>query len=47
MYYNLKCGMWVKNAKVSDYELSSAFLEGAIMPDGSKYKSSVNDIAQV
>ncbi|MBD2692013.1 pentapeptide repeat-containing protein [Anabaena catenula] len=32
-------GANLKNAKVSDYELSSAFLEGAIMPDGSKYKS--------
>ena len=31
-------GANLKNAKVSDYELSSAFLEGAIMPDGSKYK---------
>ncbi|WP_016949505.1 globin domain-containing protein [Anabaena sp. PCC 7108] len=36
-------GANLKNAKVSDYELSSAFLEGAIMPDGSKYKSSVSD----
>lgn len=32
-------GANLKNAKVSDYELSSAFLEGAIMPDGSQYKS--------
>jgi uncharacterized protein YjbI with pentapeptide repeats/hemoglobin-like flavoprotein len=32
-------GANLKNAKVSDYELSSAFREGAIMPDGSKYKS--------
>ena len=32
-------GANLKNAKVSDYELSSAFLEGAIMPDGSKYRS--------
>ncbi|QIR36328.1 globin [Tolypothrix sp. PCC 7910] len=32
-------GANLKNAKVSDYELSSAFLEGAIMPDGSKYHS--------
>ncbi|MBE9200758.1 MULTISPECIES: pentapeptide repeat-containing protein [unclassified Nodularia (in: cyanobacteria)] len=32
-------GANLKNAKVSDYELNSAFLEGAIMPDGSKYKS--------
>jgi hemoglobin-like flavoprotein/uncharacterized protein YjbI with pentapeptide repeats len=32
-------GANLKNAKVSDYELSSAFLEGAIMPDGSRYKS--------
>lgn len=31
-------GANLKNAKVSDYELSSAFREGAIMPDGSKYK---------
>ncbi|MBD2629335.1 pentapeptide repeat-containing protein [Trichormus variabilis] len=36
-------GANLKNAKVSDYELSSAFLEGAIMPDGSRYKSSVSD----
>ncbi|MDP5018785.1 MAG: pentapeptide repeat-containing protein, partial [Dolichospermum sp.] len=36
-------GANLKNAKVSDYELSSAFLEGAIMPDGSKYKSPVSD----
>ncbi|MBE8968787.1 pentapeptide repeat-containing protein [Nostocales cyanobacterium LEGE 12452] len=36
-------GANLKNAKVSDYELSSAFTEGAIMPDGSKYKSSVTD----
>lgn len=32
-------GASLKNAQVSDYELSSAFLEGAIMPDGSKYRS--------
>ena len=32
-------GANLKNAKVSDYELSSAFLEGAIMPEGSRYKS--------
>ncbi|MDZ8026249.1 MAG: pentapeptide repeat-containing protein [Nostoc sp. DedQUE01] len=32
-------GANLKNAQVSDYELSSAFLEGAIMPDGSKYRS--------
>ena len=32
-------GANLKNAKVSDFELSSAFLEGAIMPDGSRYKS--------
>ncbi|MBD2386941.1 pentapeptide repeat-containing protein [Cylindrospermum sp. FACHB-282] len=36
-------GANLKNAKVSDYELSSAFLEGAIMPDGSQYKSSASD----
>ncbi|HBW57310.1 MAG TPA: globin [Oscillatoriales bacterium UBA8482] len=36
-------GANLKNAKVSDYELSSAFREGAIMPDGSKYKSSLSD----
>ncbi|MBW4597792.1 MAG: pentapeptide repeat-containing protein [Brasilonema angustatum HA4187-MV1] len=29
----------LKNAKVSDAELRGAFLEGAIMPDGSKYRS--------
>ncbi|KAF3883818.1 MULTISPECIES: globin domain-containing protein [Nostocales] len=29
----------LKNAKVSEAELSGAFLEGAIMPDGSKYRS--------
>ncbi|MFN6540788.1 MAG: pentapeptide repeat-containing protein [Nostoc sp. EkiNYC01] len=34
-------GANLKNAKVSDRELSGAFTEGAIMPDGSKYKSSV------
>jgi len=33
-------GANLKNAKVSDYELSSAFLEGAIMPNGSKYQAS-------
>lgn len=32
-------GANLKNAQVSDYELSSAFLEGAIMPDGSKHRS--------
>ena len=36
-------GANLKNAKVSDYELSSAFREGAIMPDGSRYKSPVSD----
>ncbi len=36
-------GANLKNAKISDYELSSAFLESAIMPDGSKYKSPVSD----
>ena len=30
-------GANLRNAKVSDFELSDAFLEGAIMPDGSKY----------
>jgi hemoglobin-like flavoprotein/uncharacterized protein YjbI with pentapeptide repeats len=37
-------GANLKNAKVSDFELSSAFLEGAIMPDGSRYKSPVSEI---
>jgi hemoglobin-like flavoprotein/uncharacterized protein YjbI with pentapeptide repeats len=32
-------GANLRNAQVSDYELRSAFLEGAIMPDGSKYRS--------
>ncbi|BAY22103.1 globin domain protein [Calothrix sp. NIES-2100] len=32
-------GANLKNAKVSDYELRSAFKEGAIMPDGTKYRS--------
>jgi uncharacterized protein YjbI with pentapeptide repeats/hemoglobin-like flavoprotein len=36
-------GANLKNAKVSDDELRKAFLEGAIMPDGSKYKSSESD----
>ncbi|MBH8566871.1 pentapeptide repeat-containing protein [Nostoc sp. CENA67] len=31
-------GANLKNAKVSDYELSRAFLEGAIMPNGSRYQ---------
>lgn len=30
-------GANLKNAKVSDHELRNAFLEGAIMPNGSKY----------
>ena len=34
-------GANLKNAKVSDYELGSAFLEGAIMPDGSRYGTSI------
>ncbi|MDF2387793.1 pentapeptide repeat-containing protein [Nostoc ellipsosporum NOK] len=34
-------GANLKNAKVSDYELSRAFTEGAIMPNGSRYQSSV------
>lgn len=33
-------GANLKNAKVTDYELSAAFLEGAIMPNGSKYQAS-------
>ena len=37
-------GANLKNAKVSDFELSSAFLEGAIMPDGSRYKSPVSEL---
>ena len=32
-------GANLKNANVSDSELSVAFIEGAIMPDGSQYKS--------
>ncbi|MEH2111048.1 pentapeptide repeat-containing protein [Nostoc sp.] len=36
-------GANLKNAKVSDDELSNAFLEGAIMPNGSRYKSSLSD----
>ncbi|HBE17665.1 MAG TPA: globin [Cyanobacteria bacterium UBA11149] len=32
-------GANLKNAQVTNSELSSALLEGAIMPDGSKYKS--------
>ena len=32
-------GANLKGAKVSIYDLSGALLEGAIMPDGSKYKS--------
>ncbi len=35
-------GANLTNAKISDYELSSAFLEGVIMPNGSKYKSPEN-----
>nr|WP_039737586.1 globin domain-containing protein [Hassalia byssoidea] len=32
-------GANLKGAKVSNYELSAAFIEGAIMPDGSKHQS--------